>query len=191
MRVSDYSYEGYIRRAEQLFAKLNNIPEQSLKAWQAYRTHADPIKGKPQPHIEWNPRCNPRHGVEKNVPGYVVEIAAHTKICEAGGYPQLLFIAEDKRTQVELKIDFFYGDKTYQCKTVRFRGTQLALTPDLTEGIADYTVLMDIDDDLMYVVARTTLERLRTADLGYAAKGYVHKWDLDRESRHKFYKVFG
>lgn len=178
MRYFPYTYEGAKKSLLQKILRLEInellIP-QSLVEVENYIAAADPIKGEPQPNMEWSP-VNIRNGYQHDIPGLFSEVLAQCNAARLVG-PEKIVIAQDKDTQHEKKIDFFAGDESVQSKTIRFNGTRTSFERSYLNGEARILALTDIDDKVCFWVKKDMVEHWINHN-GL----YIHKWDLEKYS---------
>lgn len=183
MRYEPYTYEGAKKALSIKIMKLDLndilIP-QSMQEVLNYFDYADPVRGEPQPNLEWSP-VNYRNGYQNDIPGLLSEVLAQCNVAKLFGAHSVC-IAQDEETQRYKKIDFFFTDTdnkqvAVQSKTIRFGGTRTSFERIWFSGDADYLALTDIDDKVCYLIKKSNAESwVQQNGL------YVHKWDLENLS---------
>ena len=174
MRTKEHTFESTMDRMSQIIKRIEPLSQiEPLIAVEQFIVEITKTKGVPQPNAPWNDLANVRAGYQATIPGIVAETIAMWCLApqESG---KVIKNAYDKHTQVDLKIDFWVDDISYQSKTVRILAHRVLVEKDYVEGIADFVCLTDIDDKNCFVVERTTL-------LEYAGK-YISRWDLEQMS---------
>ncbi len=178
MRYFPHTYEGARKSLCEKIVKLEInellIPQSHLEV-ENYLAVADPIKGIPQPNMEWS-HVNCRAGYQFDIPGLVSEILAQCEAAKLVGIDKVK-IAQDKETQFERKIDFFADEDGVQSKTFRFNGTRTSFERSWIKGEAKILALTDIDDKVLFWIKKDMVEALINHN-GL----YIHKWDLEKHS---------
>ena len=152
MRVSDSSYEGYVNHLVAIVHKLpvsDEMRASFLQQVQDYRDVADPVRGAPQPNIQWT-RGNARGGYRNDIPGLISEILSQYVLSIF--YENAVVVAQDQHTQVNRAIDMFVNRFGVQSKTFCFKGPKAYFESTWGAGEADWVTLTDIDDHETFVV---------------------------------------
>jgi len=169
---NDWSYTGFRLRlvsTTQALTLAGLLPIQCLLQVQKYLNYADPVDGEPIGG-NWNKETLARFGYRQDIPGLVSELLAMVTMAEIFGH-QSISIHQDKETQSGLGIDFYVKMvellKSFQSKTMKFKGSTFTIYKDWFEGTADFLVLSDIDDHETFVIpmelARERLQGKETA----------------------------